>query len=138
MIGTYSRRAFLRSSAAALLAARARRAHSHGAANWSRYNEIVVIDAEGFLLGRGVSLPGALEDSKASGVTAVNITLGTTEREGLFEKTIAGIGEWEARLGAHPDRLLKIHSVPVACDAIIADDASRRRHQNRSSDSARI
>jgi membrane dipeptidase len=110
MNGTYSRRAFLRSSAAALLAARARPAHSQAAANWSRYNEIVVIDAQGFLLGRGVSLPRALEDSKASGVTAVNITLGTTEREGLFEKTIAGIGEWEARLAAHSDRLLKIRS----------------------------
>ena len=57
-----------------------------------------------------VSVPRALEDSKASGVTAVNITLGTTEREGLFEKTIADIGEWEARLAAHPDRLLKIRS----------------------------
>jgi hypothetical protein len=89
-----------------------------------RYNQIVVIDAQGFILGRGVSLPRALEDSKASGVTAVNIPLGTTEREGLFEKTIAGIGEWEARLAAHPDRLLKIRSardiesakVPAPCE----------------------
>jgi hypothetical protein len=110
MIGIYSRRAFLRSSAVALLAARVRPAHSDGAENWTRYNEIVVIDAQGSLLGRGVPLARALEDSKASGVTAVNITLGTTEREGLFEKTIAGIGEWEARLAAHPDRLLKIRS----------------------------
>ena len=62
MNGTYGRRAFLRSSAAALLAARARPAHSQGAANWSRYNEIVVIDAQGFLLGRGVTLPRALAD----------------------------------------------------------------------------
>jgi membrane dipeptidase len=110
MIGSYSRRAFLRSSATALLVARARPTHSHGAANWSRYNEIVVIDAQGSLLGRGVPLARALEDSKESGVTAVNITLGTTEREGLFEKTIAGIGDWEERLAAHPDRLLKIRS----------------------------
>lgn len=110
MIGTYSRRAFLRSSAAAFVAVQARPVRSQGAAAWSRYNEIVVIDAQGSLLGRGVPLARALEDAKASGVTAINITLGTTERESLFEKTIAGIGEWEARLAAHPDRVLKIRS----------------------------
>jgi membrane dipeptidase len=110
MIGAYSRRDFLGRSAAAFVALQARPVRSQGAATWDRYNEIVVIDAQGSLLGRGVPLGRALEDAKASGVTAVNITLGTTEREGLFEKTMAGIGEWEARLAAHPDRLLKIRS----------------------------
>ena len=82
-----------------------------GAANWSRYSDIVVIDAQGSLLGRGVPLIRALDDAKASGVTDVNITVGTTDREGLFEKTIAGIGEWEARIASHSDRLLKIRTV---------------------------
>jgi membrane dipeptidase len=82
----------------------------NGAQDWSRYNDIVVIEAQGSLLGRGVPLARALDDVKASGVTAVNITLGTTERDGLFEKTITGIGEWEARLAAHSDRLLKVRS----------------------------
>jgi hypothetical protein len=68
MIGDYTRRAFLRSSAAALLAVRARPIPSAGAPNWSRYNEIVVIDAQGSLLGRGVPLARALEDAKVSGV----------------------------------------------------------------------
>ena len=110
MIETSSRRAFLHSCVAALATVRARSARVGGTANWSRYDDIVVVDAQGSLLGRGVPLSRALEDAKASGVTAVNITLGTTEREGLFEKTMAGIGEWEARLAAHQDRLLKIRS----------------------------
>lgn len=109
-IGTGSRRAFHRGCVAALVAVRARSTRLGGAANWSRYNDVVVIDAQGSLLGRGVPLGRALEDAKASGVTAVNITLGTTDRDGLFEKTIAGIGEWEARLATHSDRLLKIRS----------------------------
>ena len=88
---------------------RARSVHLDAAVDWNRYNDIVVIDAQGSF-GRGVPLARALEDAKASGVTAVNITLGTTEREGLFEKTIVGVGEWEARLAAHSDRLLKIRS----------------------------
>ena len=110
MIETSSRRAFIHSCVAALATVRARSARAGGTANWSRYDDIVVVDAQGSLLGRGVPLSRALEDAKASGVTAVNITLGTTEREGLFEKTMAGIGEWEARLAAHQDRLLKIRS----------------------------
>ena len=107
MIGT--RRSFLGGSAAAFLALHARQVRSQFAATWGRYNEIVVIDALCFF-GRGVPFARALEDAKASGVTAVNITLGTTERDGLFEKTIAGIGAWEARLAAHPAQLLKTRS----------------------------
>lgn len=98
MIETGSRRAFLRSSVAALVAVRARSVHLDAAVDWNCYNDIVVIDAQGSLLGRGVPLARALEDAKASGVTAVNITMGTTEREGLFEKTIVGVGE----LGSAP------------------------------------
>jgi membrane dipeptidase len=109
MVGTCSRRAFLFSSAAAFRAL-PHAVRAQGAEPWVRYNDIVVIDAQGFLLGRGVQWPRALDDAKASGVTAVNITLGTTEREGLFEKTIADIGQWETRLAAHPDRLLKVRS----------------------------
>jgi membrane dipeptidase len=110
MLGSSSRRGFLHGCAAAFVVGRARPAPFRGAASWSRYNDIVVIDAQGFLLGRGVSLARALDDAKASGLSAVNITLGTADREGVFEKTIADIGEWEARLAAHPDRLLKIRS----------------------------
>jgi hypothetical protein len=109
MIGTYSRRDFLRRSAAAFVALQASPVRSQGPAKWGRYDESVVIDALCFF-GRGVPLARALEDAKASGVTAVNITLGTTERDGLFEKTIAGIGVWEARLAAHSGQLLKIRS----------------------------
>jgi uncharacterized protein (DUF1501 family) len=64
---TFSRRAFLRSSVAAHIAVAVRSVRLEGAANWSRYNDIVVIDAQGSLLGRGVPLIRALDDAKASG-----------------------------------------------------------------------
>jgi membrane dipeptidase len=55
--------------------------------------------------------PRVLEDARASGLTAVNVTLGYVAGEmEPFEHTIGEIGIWEARLRAHPDRLLKILS----------------------------
>lgn len=69
MIESLTRRDFLSRSAAAFVALQARPVRSQGAATWGRYNEIVVIDAQGSFRGRGVPLARALEDAKASGVT---------------------------------------------------------------------
>ena len=53
--------------------------------------------------------PRVLDDARASGLTAVNVTLGHVAGEmEPFEHTVAEIGIWEARLRAHPDRLIKV------------------------------
>ena len=53
--------------------------------------------------------PRVLDDARAAGLTAVNVTLGHVAGEmEPFEHTVAEIGIWEARLRAHPDRLTKV------------------------------
>ncbi|WP_414717436.1 dipeptidase [Steroidobacter sp.] len=50
-----------------------------------------------------------LREAHASGLTAVNITIGyVAGDEDPFERTIRDIGEWEARIRAHPGDLLKV------------------------------
>ena len=67
--------------------------------------------------------PRLLEDARASGMTAVNVTLGYVAGEmEPFEHTIGEIGIWESRLRAHPDRLLK---VLTAADILRAKRESR-------------
>jgi membrane dipeptidase len=53
----------------------------------------------------------AVSDALASGVTAINVTLGyvTGDME-PFEYTIAEIGQWDARLRANTDHLLKVYT----------------------------
>lgn len=54
-----------------------------------------------------VASPGALAAAKASGMTAINITLaGGTD----FEETITAIGKYDAFIHAHPAELLKVYS----------------------------
>ena len=53
--------------------------------------------------------PRVLEDARASGLTAVNVTLGYVAGEmEPFEHSVKEIGIWEARLRAHSDRLTKV------------------------------
>lgn len=53
----------------------------------------------------------ALKDVFASGVNAVNVTLGYVSGDmEPFEYTIAEIGLWDALVRAHPDKLLKIYN----------------------------
>jgi membrane dipeptidase len=53
----------------------------------------------------------AVSDALASGLTAINVTLGYVSGDmEPFEYTIAEIGEWDARLRANRDHLLKVHS----------------------------
>jgi membrane dipeptidase len=82
----------------------------------SRYAGAVVIDALG---GPGVDDPSApddaslsakaLTDAKASGVTAVNVTVNQVGNgPDRFEKTIDNIASVEYEIAAHPDRFLKV------------------------------
>lgn len=53
--------------------------------------------------------PRVLDDARASGMNAVNVTLGYVAGEmEPFEHTMREIGIWEARLRSHTDRLTKV------------------------------
>jgi len=53
----------------------------------------------------------AINDALASGLTAINVTLGYVAGDmEPFEYTIAEIGEWDARLRANAEHLLKVYS----------------------------
>ncbi len=81
-----------------------------------QYARAMVIDALGgpgefdpnAAEGAGLSA-GALADVKASGITAVNLTIGSVGNgAGKFEETIASIGEIEREIALHPDVLMKV------------------------------
>ncbi len=60
----------------------------------------------------------ALKDALASGLNAINITLGyVSGKMEPFEYTIAEIGQWDAILHKHSDRLLKVYT---ASDILLA------------------
>ncbi|MBB6093848.1 membrane dipeptidase [Povalibacter uvarum] len=109
------RRTFIGSAMALSLATAAgaatRRSYSKNA-----YSRAVVIDGLGgpgeFDPSAGPDAPlsaRAIADVKASGVTAINVTVnsvGNGPRK--FEETVAGIGWCEREIGAHPDVFLKV------------------------------
>jgi membrane dipeptidase len=65
----------------------------------------------------------AIADSKASGLTAVNITLGyVAGPQDPYAYTLKTIAEWDAILKAHPDSLLKVER---AADILRARDEGR-------------
>lgn len=82
----------------------------------SQYGRIVVIDGLCFLDERGASrgvelAPRVLQAIRASGVTAVNVTIGTYgEGPALFDRTLKDLERWEARLARHPEYLVKVRS----------------------------
>jgi membrane dipeptidase len=60
----------------------------------------------------------AINDAFASGLTAINVTLGyVSGNMEPFEYTISEIGQWDALLRAHSSRLLKVHT---ASDILLA------------------
>ena len=116
------RRRFLALSAAAAASfAAARRAFARAApsptpAGWPGYERAIVVDALG---GVGVDkesddaplTASDLSDARASGVTAVNITVSSVGvLEGAFESTVRQIGFWERELDRHPDVLTRVRS----------------------------
>ena len=110
------RRTFIGMAAGALVAPTAAQAQA------SESDRIVVNALGGFSNPNAQRGPGAiqgtqrrmiearlLDDARASGMTAVNVTLGYVAGDmEPFEHTVEEIGIWEARLRAHPDRLLKV------------------------------
>jgi len=134
MTSEIDRRRFLELSAvaAAGLAAAprafARAAPSPAAAGWAGYERAIVVDALGSV---GVEkdnddeplAASDLSDARASGVTAVNLTVSSVGvLEGAFEKTVRQIGFWERELDRHPDVLMKVRS---AADLRAAKAAGR-------------
>jgi len=121
------RRQFLIISASATATAAAglaRFATAAGAA-WPGYPPAVVIDALGSPGGTSEGLLTAEEiaDVRASGLTAVNLTVGAVGvLAGAFEETVKGIAFWEQELALHPDVLLKVRS---AADLRAAKDSGR-------------
>ena len=111
------RREFLSTAAAAALAASsiARAAAPKRAFPEQAYSKAIVIDALG---GPGGFEPDSTEpglsakavaDAKASGVTAVNLTVnsvGNGPRK--FEETVAGIADAEKWIADHPDYFMKV------------------------------
>src|SRR3954452_14191894 len=59
---------------------------------------------------RGIS-DRIIADARASGLSAVNVTMGYVSGNGEpFEQTVREIGRWDARLAGRPNDLLKVLS----------------------------
>ena len=82
---------------------------------WARYANAAVIDACGSP-GRSSTgterLPldaGELSDIRASGLTAMNFTVGSVgSYANDFDETIGNIAYWDREIAAHPDLLMKV------------------------------
>ena len=118
------RREFLKKSTIAataiMLPAAAR---SEDAPTWAPYNKVTVIDALGGpgSSGFGDRVPltaSDIADIKASGITAVNVTVGGVGSYTKdFEETLRNIAFWEEQTTAHPDALMKIKSAADLIEA---------------------
>jgi len=117
-----ARRHFLSTLSAGAVAATlpATRAHSADAvkssATWPRYEAISVIDALG---GPGnANKPDKpldaedLADVRASGLTAVNLTVGSVGSYARdYDGAIEGIAHWDKEIATHPDTLMKFSRI---------------------------
>jgi membrane dipeptidase len=83
---------------------------------WAGYDRSVVIDA---LSGLGITsrprdaalTAAELSEAKASGVTAVNLTVSAVGvLQGAFPQTVDQIGFWDREVNKHPDALVKVRS----------------------------
>jgi membrane dipeptidase len=111
-----SRRGFVSAIAAGALASALRPSRADAAAgadaSWRGYSKAIVIDALG---GPGnANKPGALLDAadladvRASGITAVNLTVGSVGSYAKdYDAAIEGIAHWDAEIAAHPDTLMR-------------------------------
>ncbi|MGH8237000.1 MAG: dipeptidase [Steroidobacteraceae bacterium] len=112
------RREFLSSAVAAALAAApiARAAAAKRGFTEQAYSKAIVIDGLGGPGGYDPDLaedaglsPAMLADVKASGVTAVNLTVSSVGNgPGKFEQTVGGIAYSEQMIADHPDHFLKV------------------------------
>jgi len=80
---------------------------------WARYRDAIVIDSCG---SPGRNTPDAhpldaaeLADIRASGVTALNFTVGAVASYANdYDETVQNIAHWDSQIAAHPDVLMKI------------------------------
>jgi membrane dipeptidase len=82
-------------------------------AGWPGYDKALVVDALGGPSGdeNGVLSAAEIAAIRASGVTALNLTVGALgSGADVFEQTFRTIGNWEREIDAHPDVLMKIKS----------------------------
>jgi membrane dipeptidase len=119
MSNEFGRREFLIAGGAlaglAALPAAARAAGAAEMPRWARFANATVIDACGSP-GRASTgterLPldaGELADIRASGLTAMNFTVGSVgSYANDFDETIGNIAYWDREIAAHPDLLVKI------------------------------
>jgi membrane dipeptidase len=92
-------------------------APSETVAGWAGYEKALVVDALGSPGGSTTMVNDAplsaaeIADLRASGVTAVNLTVGSVGGgPDVFADTFERIGFWEREIDAHPDVLLKVKS----------------------------
>lgn len=87
-----------------------------GAAGAPDYDDWIVIDALGFPGDPGPTLepafsPASMADIRASGITAVNTTVGTVGNgEQLFERAVASIAGWQRAIAESPEDLLAVRT----------------------------
>ena len=130
MSGSLDRRRFIFLSTLAAANAAVPRSMAETAAgaapsHWDGYDKAILIDALGGPGGGGGdSLTAAqIADVRASGLTAVNLTVGALgSGADVFEETFKTIGTWEREIDAHPDALLRIRS---AADLARAKESRR-------------
>ena len=87
---------------------------------WAGYPGAVIVDALGSPGGNATGADDSGEDGlsaadladiRASGITAVNLTVGGIGNgTDVFEETFKTIGYWEREIDAHPDLLMKVKS----------------------------
>ena len=106
------------------------RARAQETAGWNGYNSAVVIDglggpgnANGPRGDRIKLTSNDLADVRASGVTAVNLTVSSVGSYAKdFEETLANIAFYDGEIAAHPEVLLKVKS---AADLTTAKQSGR-------------
>ena len=87
------------------------------------YDQWTIIDALGFPGDAGTRLSPqfsleSLADIRASGITAVNTTVGTVGTgEDLFEQAVASVASWQRALTEHPDTLMAVRTVADIAEA---------------------
>ncbi|HJX28960.1 MAG TPA: membrane dipeptidase, partial [Thermoanaerobaculia bacterium] len=80
--------------------------------SWTGYDAAMVIDGLGGPGGSDRLTVNEIADIRASGVTALNLTVGSVGvLTNAFESTIQGIAAWEQEIADHPDLYLKVRSV---------------------------
>ena len=83
-------------------------------ADWAGYREAIVIDSCGMPKApeeeyTGTLSPASLADVRASGVTALNLTIsGVGSYQRNYDETIRNLAWWNSQIAAFPDRLLTV------------------------------